>query len=552
LVITLLLAAFLRFWHLGTLLDGFHNDEVMNGYVGRYILQNGFDLYGNRWPIFYFNNFGDYPNVLPMYLSGFFTYLLGVNVFAVRFPIALAGVCSVGLVYVIGRWLYRSRLTAFLVALTLALAPWHIVLSRATSEGITASFVFLIGIFLLFLASERSNSKLLLLGGLTTLLTYFLYPGFRVLVPLALFPLPLLAKTKAMRYAALMVISVVFVTTFAISQTVWGKGRYDQTSLFTHNNTIGGRALNYSLGLGSGRILEARIFHNKIILAGREFLRQYFSYFSFDFLAGFGGMPQRYRVPEHGQLYWSLLALPLVSVIWQFWYPQCREVLLSIFQQQRARYGFYVLWIFLLSPVPAALTLDDVPNVHRSVLMVVVFSLVSGFFWSYIAQMRFLGKRIVLGLLVTLMVLESVHFWHYYRNLASASTTAFRKGEQSLLAKYLRTNVADYSAVYVPSGEMLPVHYLFQQQNFDPELAQQFETGILLDQIDKVIFVEEACPSALPSLASQSGILLVDRAECRENPAFIQIDSLKQFTQTDAYKMLRPASDEATLIPDKE
>ena len=51
LILIILIAAFLRFYKLGQLPFGFHNDEVMNAYVGRFILENGKDLYGNPWPI---------------------------------------------------------------------------------------------------------------------------------------------------------------------------------------------------------------------------------------------------------------------------------------------------------------------------------------------------------------------------------------------------------------------------------------------------------------------------------------------------------------------
>src|SRR5258707_10847312 len=91
LVFILFLAFVLRLAFLGTMPAHLHQDEVLNGYVGRYILQNGKDPHGNAWPLFYFDNFGDYPNVLPMYISGISTYIFGINEFALRFPIALVG-----------------------------------------------------------------------------------------------------------------------------------------------------------------------------------------------------------------------------------------------------------------------------------------------------------------------------------------------------------------------------------------------------------------------------------------------------------------------------
>lgn len=86
-----LASLFLRIYDLGQMPSGFHRDELHNAYAGRFILQNGKDIYGNSWPLLYFDTYGNYPPVLPMYLSGLSTYIFGTNVFAARFPIAVIG-----------------------------------------------------------------------------------------------------------------------------------------------------------------------------------------------------------------------------------------------------------------------------------------------------------------------------------------------------------------------------------------------------------------------------------------------------------------------------
>ena len=45
-----LFAALIRFYKLGSLPFNLQEDEVMTGYVGRFILKNGRDVYGNPWP----------------------------------------------------------------------------------------------------------------------------------------------------------------------------------------------------------------------------------------------------------------------------------------------------------------------------------------------------------------------------------------------------------------------------------------------------------------------------------------------------------------------
>lgn len=71
-------AGILRLYKLADVPKGFHSDEVLNGYIGRFIIENGTDIYGNPYPWKYFNNFGDYPNVIPMYISGISTFILAL------------------------------------------------------------------------------------------------------------------------------------------------------------------------------------------------------------------------------------------------------------------------------------------------------------------------------------------------------------------------------------------------------------------------------------------------------------------------------------------
>lgn len=54
------LALFIRLIWLETLPATFFVDEVLSGYMGRFMLINHMDLFGNPDPWLYFNKFGDY------------------------------------------------------------------------------------------------------------------------------------------------------------------------------------------------------------------------------------------------------------------------------------------------------------------------------------------------------------------------------------------------------------------------------------------------------------------------------------------------------------
>ncbi|NCQ11990.1 MAG: hypothetical protein GW809_07600, partial [Bacteroidetes bacterium] len=81
----LVLSIFLRFYKLGTVPHGMTWDEAAIGYNGFAIFNTRRDEWLQRLPVS-FQSFGDYKAPLAIYLNGIFTYLFGLNLFAVRLP----------------------------------------------------------------------------------------------------------------------------------------------------------------------------------------------------------------------------------------------------------------------------------------------------------------------------------------------------------------------------------------------------------------------------------------------------------------------------------
>lgn len=536
-----LLSAGLRLWSLGSLPFGFHSDEVMNGYVGRYILENGRDLYSNVWPLLYFDHFGDYPNVLPMYLSGFSTLLFGSSVWAVRLPIALFGVGTVVLVYALCRWLWKSPWIGLIAALLLAVFPWHVILSRATAEGITASFVFLLGFFLLFRSIEKEQIKGVFLAVGLLLLTYLLYPGFRVGVPLALLPAFLFTASRRIKGVLIGATVLCFLMTAFVSQTFWGKGRFEQTSFLAPNIHIEARTIQYSTALGEGKALEGRLFYNRYVLTGRELVRQYASYFSPDFLAADAGLPPRYVGPEHSLIFWTPLGVLVFVILLQFAQPWKQSEINGLFTSKRGKYFLWILWLLATAPIPAALTYNDVPNIHRAALMVVLLPLVFAPAWYLLTKVRLPLKLLIVTVSFALLFAEVVVFWQGYSRIYSSWTGFSRQDEQLQLANWLQENAVQYERVYVPGNEVMPLFYLFAQNRYPAELAGQFSSGITVPQIDNVYFVDTHCPSEIQEVRELVGtmnVLLAERSECDSASEFAVVDYIEHLDTSKAYDLL--------------
>lgn len=560
--VVLVLALMLRLWNLGGLPFGFHNDEVMNGYVGRYILENGHDLYGNPWPILYFDNFGDYPNVLPMYLSGASTKLFGLTEWAVRFPIALAGALTTIPVYFLALQATKDRRTAAVAAGVLAILPWHIVLSRATAEGVTASFVLLTALAMLVHGLITKKTGWVIVSAPLFLLTYLLYPGFRILTPLALGSSLWLTQTRRQRIFLIGLTLGALLLTFTISQTTWGKGRFEQTSVFFFNNTVAQRQESLRLAMGPNHWWEAKIFHNKPVGYVREIWHQYLSYFSPEFLVTRGGLPPRYLIPDQGLIFSAMLFAAGLGLFWMVWHHGTNSTAsaTTTFAETRhntsktpdfsSRLQLWFLALCALAPVPAALTLDDTPNVHRALPLAIFLCL--GLAPAINTLLTKKWFRIPLWLPVLLLVtIEFTYFWHQYTAISNNTTSWYRNDDKRTLVKWLIDESERNPArrFIVPMYDSLPVYYAFFTGNFDPQLATRFSKGLFVDQLGPVQFVTDDCPTnRLSTPPIPPTAVVIKYEQCSMPPTYTEIQAIRRFDSGQSYRVI-VATSAAQLAP---
>lgn len=529
-----LLALILRTYSLSTLPWAFHTDELVNGYVGRFILQNGKDVYGNSWPFFYFDKFGDYRVILPMYIAGVSTFLLGVNEFAVRFPTALFGALAVFPFYALAKLLLKDKKASLFCTFILAILPWHLVLSRATSEGIIGLTVFILALYFILRGIFDKQKNFILASVPFFLITYFLYPPFRLLTPLVLMPLPFMAEKRERKYVVGIIILFVLFTAY-VSTTVWGKGRYLQTSLL-QSNEVATRIYSQNQGFifdeGQNDLVIARTFHNKGIGYAREFLSLYLDYFSPDFLFLKGGLPYRYTVPDTGLVFSALIILLAILVV-----PHRNA------GAQKIK-AFYVLFLLIAAPLPIALTVDDVPNVNRVLFLIVPLLLLSGV--GFIRINEYLGKNKVvkigsLGFLSALIALEFVYFSHQYVRHTASYKSFLRNDGNRELALFIAENQGKYNKVIVPYYETMPLYYLFYTNNFDASLAGRIKKEIKIDRIGNIEFSNEWCPTVLFTKDNiPAKTLIIDNGECQDRPYLKNVEVIMRKDSTRAYRLYTP------------
>lgn len=404
----LILAGLLRTVKLSELPAGFHGDEAAYGYNAYSLLKTGADEYGKRIPIT-LKSFEDYKPALYAYIDIPFVALLGLNETAVRLPSAIFGTLTILVLYFLVKQLLNNDETlALFASLLLAISPWHIMLSRTTSEVIVSIFFIFVQLYALIKLQNKFQISWIAIACISSIFALSAYTASRILVIITTLIVFFFSinKTKNKVTISLPILFVLIFVIIAqlIYNTVVVNKRFDQVSIF--NNPRTQLLLDEQIREDrSAPPLLTRGFHNKIVNFTRTILQNYSQYFSLDFLALNGGYPQRLRIPNVGLFYvWQIIFL-LLGIYTAF--------------RKHTREGLFLLclWIFLL--LPAAITFDDIPNVYRTVVIVPILIIFIGLgIKEGHRQLISIGNKRITAIFIAgfllIFLYEGVYFVHQY------------------------------------------------------------------------------------------------------------------------------------------
>lgn len=206
--IILLLGIFARTWEYASLPPGLNPDEASIGVEAYYFYKFGMDRYGMTYPV-HLISWGSGQNALYAYLLIPFVALKGINAFAVRMPMMLAGILSLPLIFLAGRKLLGDKF-ALLAMFFMAISPWHIVNSRWAVESNIMPFLFLAG-FTALIFSEQKNGWFLV-SSIFFALCLYAYGTAYVGVPIfLLLTVPLLLKLNRITIKQVIMAASIFI-----------------------------------------------------------------------------------------------------------------------------------------------------------------------------------------------------------------------------------------------------------------------------------------------------------------------------------------------------
>jgi 4-amino-4-deoxy-L-arabinose transferase-like glycosyltransferase len=513
-----LLALALRLFKLGEFPYGFHVDEVKVAWNALSILKTGHDDQ-NQVLGLYYNSFGDFRPSGIFYPTIPSIAIFGRNEFATRFPVALFGALTIFPIYFLIEILDKSKKlklksinTGYIGAFLMAISPWSIDLSRATNEVVISTFFAITSLYFFIKLIKLKKKKYGIFSIVLLLVSYLFYHAIRFLGPLFFittfcFYSKNIRKREIKRWSMICItFSIVLTGFFGIAQN--GLARLDQTSIFNNVDTT------YQIQRvrleDTSKNLFALLFDNKLVSYFDTFATEFGKYFSEAFLVGTTGRPYRFATPGVGAITYVELVLLIIGIV----------------QVIRGKKNLLPLILFLLAPLPAAVTSEDAPNLSRAFMMLpFLIILEAQGFETLILISRKFRKQVVAVSLALLIVNSSyflyMYFYHSVSHLPylkdySGDSPTYRDVGAKELSLELDSLKGKYTKIIITNfpDSLYPWYAFFT--NKDPsDFNKTYSPSTMERDYGNIIFSQEKCPSDNDLLTyRKQNILMIDSWEC--------------------------------------
>ncbi len=514
-LVIFLICLILRLYKLSNIPYGFHVDEAKAGWNAYSILKTGMDDKGNFLPLYY-DSFGDFRPTGLLYIIIPSLAIFGPTIFGVRFSVALIGSLTVfPLMFILNELFKKNKVIGVIGAFLISFNPWHIIASRSTSESVVSIFFSLWGIYFLLKTFRNQNFKNVIYSLFFFIISYFFYHNIRVLAPLFVLSIilirNLLNKQSNKYFYSILIFVGVTIATFVFMSSGEARGRLSQVGIKSDFRVLD-EVTNMPIEEGQNNVFIARMFHNKIASYIRIFLEEYREYFSTDFLIGSSYKPNRYFVPQIGLFTYIEFILFMLGVA---------------FLAKNKKILFIVL-LLLLSPIPAAVTIEDTPNMQRAIFMIpfMIIIMALGFINLIDTLNRF---KFIKFLVIFLYFVNFIYFWHMYLVHQKMSIASYyRDGGNVELVEKLSEVKNSYEKIYLTNtpDSLYPWFGLLLKK--DPKIFNAIihNSKNSESKYENFIFTSDKCP--LNSYLNSGGqnfedTLFVDSEGCEDDKKFVDI-----------------------------
>lgn len=476
LIIILVLAACLRFYQLGTNPPSPYWEEVALGYDAYSIAKTGKDFHGNPYPLLSFPSFGDYKPSGYFYVLAPFVKILGLSALSVRLPSAIAGVISVGVLYLITKEYFDSRVAVIAAAL-LAASPWALQFSRGGWEVNVALMFVLIGTWVVLMA--RARPWVLPIAVLFFGASMYTYHAARLFAPVwgaaagillirFWWEHRMIGRERWLSVGLSLLLAIAVVLPLVVnlkSDSV--SSRFDATSIFSDLRPI--IRSNEQIEL-HGNTPLARIIYHRYWFYGQMIANGFLSHFSPQFLFGRGDGNLRHGTVAFGLLYPMDAAFILMAAYY------------AVRKKERK---ILVVMIPLLIAGIAPSLVTPTPHALRFLFALPAFVLIAAYGVSEFTlkcQFNQLSARRT-GIALMYAYFISAYLTYYYMKYPIKAAADWQYGYEQLY-EVIAQEKLDSEQVYISREQGRPSMYYLFYSSYDPELLQRKEPALPKDQLE--------------------------------------------------------------------
>lgn len=416
-ILILLFASFFRFWNLSTLPSGLNWDEISHGYNAYSLLKIGHDQWGQSWPIFNFRAYGDYPTAANLYFTIPSIAIFGLNAFSIRLPAAIFGILFVIFNYLFAKIIFKNEKLALFNMLLAALSPWALFPSRAVFQSNISQFFFVAALYYFYKSLMKPKNAYL--SALLFGLSLYSYHNTRIAVPLIISFFTIYywrqLKTKT-HLIALSIFLLLAIPNLLNLFSPESQARNRWVGIINPNSI---NLINEERRLYEGPAFLNRLQNNKLVYFSSQLAKNYFNLLNPLPLFFQGSQNFQFNPPNTGLLFIILLPLFYIGLfrLRQFTIP------------------------FLISLLPAALTVGDFPSIRATIAL--------PFYFLAIAYgVSLIKKNIIFYLIILIYLLEFALYWTKYLQYNQNYSQNWQYGYQEMVTK-LKADYSSYEHIYV-------------------------------------------------------------------------------------------------------
>ena len=184
-------------------------------------------------------------------------------------------------------------------------------------------------------------------------------------------------------------------------------------------------------------------------------------------------------------------------------------------------YKIPLLWIFI-APIAAAMTIDDIPNVRRSLVMLPMVEMISAFGFLYVLQnKKKLIRTLIIFSVTILLVCNFLYFTHQYFIHAPIHRNWYRNEGFDEMVKTINNSYNNIDKVVLTKslGGIYPLILFYTK--YDPKTY--LLEGAIKDRdytgFGKFFFVPQDCPYQQKGnrFLTVKKIIYVDNGVCEDN-----------------------------------